>query len=99
MATDSALPAVENKIPDASSLVKKTDYDIKILYIEKKITNHDHGKYTTTPEFNTLAATVFNVRLVQANLITKTDFDTRLQSLNKRITSNKAKRLLIEVKF
>ena len=28
-------------------------------------------------EFNKLAADVFNVRLVQANLITKTDFDAK----------------------
>ena len=31
-----------------------------------------------TPEFNTLAANVFNARLAQANLITKTDFDAKL---------------------
>ena len=61
--------------------------------IEKKITDHDYDKDITTPEFNTLAARVFNARLAQANLITKTDFDTRLQSLNKRITSSKTKHL------
>ena len=32
------------------------------------------NKYTTNPEFNTSAASVFNTRLAQANLITKTDF-------------------------
>ena len=36
MATTSALPAIENKIPDVSSLVKKTDYDTKISEIEEK---------------------------------------------------------------
>ena len=35
LATNFALTAVENKIPDVSSLVKKTDYDAKILDIEK----------------------------------------------------------------
>ena len=35
----------------------------------KKPTNHNHDKYITTPEFNTLAASVFNARLAQANLI------------------------------
>ena len=35
--TNSALNAVENKIPDISNLVKKkTDYDAKIKDIEKK---------------------------------------------------------------
>ena len=42
----------------------------------------------TTPEFNTLAASVFNARLAQAKLITKTDFDAKLSSHNKKITSN-----------
>ena len=42
---------VENKIPNISSLVKKTDYNTKISELEKKLTDHDHGKYITTPEF------------------------------------------------
>ena len=37
LATNSALTAVENKIPDVSSLVKKTDYNTKISEIEDKI--------------------------------------------------------------
>ena len=63
LATKTALTAVENKIPDVSSLVKKTNYDTKISEPEKKLTDHDHGKCITTPEFNTLAADVFNARL------------------------------------
>ena len=78
LATKTALTAVENKIPSVSSLVKKTDYDTKISELEKKLTDHNHDKYITTPEFNTLAADVFNARLAQANLITKTDFDAKL---------------------
>ena len=78
LARKTALTAVENKIPDVSSLVKKTIYDIKINELEKKLTDHNHDKYITTPEFNTLAADVFNARLAQANLVTKTDFDAKL---------------------
>ena len=63
LATKSALTAVENKIPNVSSFVKKTNYDTKVSDIKKKITDHDHGKYITTSEFNTLAARVFNARL------------------------------------
>ena len=74
LATKTALFAVENKIPSVSSLVKKTDYDTKISELEKKLTDHNHDKYITTPEFNTLAADVFNARLAQANLITKQIF-------------------------
>ena len=62
LATKTALTAVENKIPDVSSLVKKTNYDTKISELEKKLTDHNHDKYITTPEFNTLAADVFNAR-------------------------------------
>ena len=88
--------AVENKIPNVSSLVKNTDYYTKISDIEKKITDHNHDKYITTPEFNNLAARVFTARLSQANLATKADFDTKLQSLNKKISLNKTKHLLLE---
>ena len=77
-------------------MVKKKDHDTKISDIEKKITDHDHDKYITTPEFNTMAANVFNARLAQANVITKTDFDAKLSGLNKKITSNKTKHLLVE---
>ena len=76
--------------------LKKVDYDTKITEIEKKLTDPDHDKYTTTPEFNTLTPDVFNARLTQANLITKTDFDAKLSSLNRKITSNKSKHFLVE---
>ena len=58
LATNSALTAVENKIPDVSSLLKKTDYNTKISDIEKKITDHNHEKYITTPEFNRLTTEI-----------------------------------------
>ena len=90
------MAAVENKIPSISNLVGKTDYNAKITEIDKKLTDHNHDKYITTPEFNTLAANVFNVRLVQANLVTKTDLDAKLSNLNRKITSNKTRHLLID---
>ena len=95
LATNAALTVVENKIPNINSLVKK-DYDVKITEIKKKLTDHNHDKYISTSDFNTLAADVFNARLAQANLITKTDFDAKLSSLNRKITSNKTKHLLVE---
>ena len=90
LATNSALTAVENKIPDVSSLVKKTSN------IDKKISHLNHDKYITTQEFNKLTTENFNARLAQANVITKTDFDVKLESLGKSITSNKTKHLLVE---
>ena len=56
-------------------LKKQINYNTKINEIEKKLTDHNHDKYITTPEFNTLTADVFNARLVQFSLITETDFD------------------------
>ena len=96
LATKIVFSAVENKTPSDSSLVKKTDYGTKISELEKKLTDHNHDKYITTPEFNTLAADVFNAKLAQGNLITKTDFDAKLSSLKRKITANKSTNLPVE---
>ena len=66
LATKTALTTVENKILDVSSFVTKTDYSTKITEIENKLNNSNHDKCITTPEFNTLAADVFKVRLARA---------------------------------
>ena len=72
LATKNALITVENKITSVSSLVKKkTDYNTKITEIENELNNHNHDKYITTPEFNSLAANVFNARLSRASSVTK----------------------------
>ena len=53
--------------------MKKTiNYNTKISKIEKKVRDHNHGKYITTPEFNILTASVFNTRVAQADLVAKT---------------------------
>ena len=41
--------------------------------ILKKITNHHHDKYITTPKFNKLTGENYAARLVQANLSSKSD--------------------------
>ena len=74
----------------------KTDYNTNITQIEKKLTDHNHDKYITTLEFNTLAADVFNERLAQANLVKKADFDAKLSSFNRKITVNQSKHLLVK---
>ena len=108
LAKKTALTAVENKIPDVSSLVNNNNNNnnkkIVIIIIQesesvrlkKKLVDHNHDKYITTPEFNTLAACVFNSRLAQTNFITKMEFDAKLSSLNRKITSNSSKNLLVE---
>ena len=96
LATTSSLTAVENKIPNVGNLVKETDYDTQVNEIAKKITDHKHDKYITTPEVNKLTAENFAARLAQANLVTKKDFDDKLINLNRKITSNKTKHLIVE---
>ena len=63
LATKTALTTVENKIPTITGLVKKTDYNTKITDIENILNNHNHDKYVTTSEFNTLAANVFQYKI------------------------------------
>ena len=47
LATNAALTAVENKITDVNNLVKKTDYDAKILDIKSKyFTTADYDGFT-----------------------------------------------------
>ena len=70
--------------------MKETDYDTKISEIENKVNDHNHDKYITTLEFNTLGARFFNARLAQADLVTKTDFYTKLKKISDRVTSNKS---------
>ena len=96
LATNTALTAIENKISDVSSLVEK-HYNTKTSEIENKVNNHNHDKYITTPEFNTLTADVFEARLAaQTDLIRKPDFDSRLNEISDRVTENKTKHLLVE---
>ena len=69
LATNSALAAVENQILNVSGLVKKTDYNLKISEIKKKITDHIYEKYIITPEFNNLTPENCKARLKQADLL------------------------------
>ena len=84
-------------MPDVSNLVKNTDYNTKMNEIEKKIADHDHHKYITTPDINNKITTEnLAARLLQANSVTKTDFDNELINLNKKINSNKTKYVLVK---
>ena len=97
LATNTALTSVENKTPDVSNLVKKTEYETKVTKIENKLNNHNHDKYITTSEFNDLAADVFNARLPQANLITKTNCDAKLPSLQRKLRKINQKNYLLKM--
>ena len=43
------------------------------MKLKKKITDHNHDKYTTTPEFDKLTTRNFVARLKQANLASNSD--------------------------
>ena len=77
-------------------LLRKQIITLKLQKLKNKLNNHNHNKYIATPEFNTLAADVFNARLAQANLITKTDFNYSVSSLNSKIVAKKRKNKSIE---
>ena len=71
LATNSTLTVVKHKIPDINGLVTKTNYNTKISEIEKKVSDHNHDKYITTPEFNTLFARIFDTKIKLSNLAPK----------------------------
>ena len=80
------------------------DYNRKTNENEKKITDHDHEKYITTPEFNKLTSENFAARSPQAYLgskydisvlVKKTNFHKKLKKLNKNVTLNKTKYVLV----
>ena len=98
LAINDALTVIEKKISNINSLVKKkrTDYSTKITEIEKLLTDHNHDKYITTPEFSKPSAEDFDSRLAQAHLVTKTDFDDKLENQNQKIKPNKTQHLLVE---
>ena len=90
------------------ALVISSDYNTKIIEVEKKITDYDHDKYIATPECNKFTAEHVVARLAQAimesqsdiaNFVRKTDFDDKLKHLNKKVTSNKSKHLLVQNEF
>ena len=100
LATKNALTAAENEIPSVSNLVNKINYNTKITVIEKKLSDHNHDKFISTPEFNTLAADVFNSgSYTQANLITKTDFDSKLSSFNMKLLKIKQSTCLLKMNW
>ena len=98
LATKTALTTVGNKIPSVSSLVKKTYCNNKFTEIENKLNNHNHGKYITTPDFNTSAADVFNARFSRANLVAKKVLIILYQALIIKLQQIKQKMSLLKMR-
>ena len=56
---------VDNKTPDASGLVKKTDYGAKIRVIQKN--------YFTAADYNKFTRETLNAKIKQKELVNKSD--------------------------
>ena len=90
LAPTGSYTAVGNKIPSVNNFVKETDYNTKINEVEKKFTDHNHDKHTTTPELNKLRAENFAATLKPAylacksdiaNFVNKTDFHNEVKNV------------------
>ena len=79
-------------------MVKKTDYETKVIEIENELNNHNHDKHIDTQEFNKLAADVFNARLKQANFVTKTDFGINCRILTEKLLQIKQNTYLLKMR-
>ena len=71
-------------MPNVTNLLEKPDYNTTIYDIGKKITDHDHDKYITTPEFNKLTSDNVTARLKQANLASKSDITSFVKKQNQQ---------------
>ena len=99
LATKTALTTVENKIPNINGLVKKTDIIQKSVKLKERLLIIIMTNILLPPEFNTLAADVFHVKVTRENLLTKTDFDTKVSSVDSKIAANNSKNESIENKL
>ena len=61
------MTAIENKIPDVSNLVKKTDYDY-----DAKISDIEN-KYITTPDYNKFTKDIVAKNIKNKELVDKSD--------------------------
>ena len=93
LATNSELTAVENKIPDVSSLVKKTDFNTKVTEIEVKIPDvsslvkkTDYATEITSIKNDYLRNAALNAR--HKDLVQKAKFNTEVKKFNGKIASN-----------
>ena len=73
---------LENKIPDTSSLVKKTDHNTKITEIENKISSIS-GLVT-----NAALTAVENKIPVISSLVKKKDYCTKITGIENKLTHN-----------
>ena len=82
LATTTALTAVKNKIPDVSSLVKKTYYDVNLSDIDSKyITTADYNKFTKNFVDNNIKSKNLVNKSAISGFINNTDLDKKKATL------------------
>ena len=88
---------LENKIPDTSGLVKKTDYDTQIAELEGKVP--DVSNLSTKTALTTVENKIPSV----SSLVKKTNYNTKIteientvSGLDSKITANKTISMSIE---
>ena len=93
---------LEQKIPEATTLIDVNQYNTDEQNLEQKIEDVDKkmpdvSGLVNTTAFNTknsevdnkITAKTFKEKLKQTDLVSKNNFDNKLISFNKRITLNK----------
>ena len=84
---------LENKVPDASGLVEKLDYNAKITEIESKIDSVS-GSVTNT------ALTTIGNKITDVNsLVNKTDYNTKVSKAEKKFTVYNHDKYITTTKF
>ena len=73
---------LENKIPDTSDLVKKADYNTKIIEIEGNIP--DVSSLGTKTALTTVENKIPDV----SNLFSNTDYNTKITEIEKKLTNH-----------
>ena len=85
LATTAVLTAVENKIPDVSNLVKKTDYDAKISEIENKcITTAEYNKFSKDIVANNIKSKNLVNKSAIARFINNADLDKKNSNISSK---------------
>ena len=93
LATKNELAAVENKIPDANILLKKTDLNTQITEAENKIPS------ITGLAANSPLTAVKNKIPDVSSLVKKTDYDTKLSEIEKKISGHDHDKYITTSKF
>ena len=104
LATTSALTAVENKIPDVSSLVKKTDFNTKVTEIDDKIP--DVSSLVKKTDYTAEITNIKNDYVTNAaldarhkDLVQKTTFKSEFRKTDDKASENSSKVLSYERKL